>query len=529
MKILKNLPLSIKNVRILLIALLIICIVYPAYHYLISKKKSSGNSLQPLISRTLETSQIPISLDYIADLKSQNIIGDGGSIGVYKSGILLMDRLGNFYRITGGKSQPLDLHTPNNIEQFKQDFPDKKIHGGVIKSTSFLLDEPSQSLFAAHNKYVGKDSVELCISKITFNSATLEVSKNAKWQSIFCTEPIESQTEATHGSGGKLLKRDSSLFLSVGFPPDENYAQSRTTTLDELSKSAPQDLKCSRGKIIQVNLANNSSKVISLGHRNPQGLVFDAQGNLLNTEHGPQGGDEINLIKAGSNYGYPINVLGTRYGTYDFSWPAADTSKVIKNMVLPIFAFVPSIAISPIIQLSDFHPKFNGDLLVGSLKAQSLYRLKYINQRILYSEPIWIGHRIRDMVEYGNSIYLLTDDPYLIELKVDQDKLNSNSTGNDLYFTSKVIQEKCMVCHSFGTTSPASMAPSLAKVFNRKIASDNYQNYSSALKSSDITWTEENLTSFLKAPGTFIPGTTMPNPNLSKKEISEAVDILKGN
>jgi len=521
---------SKKLLLILFFALLLIFIVSAISWNFIGKKKAPVQPLLPLESKILETSQLPLSLSYIANLKSQNIIGDGGSIGVYKNGILFMDRLGNFYRIISGKAESLDIHTPNNIEQFKQDFPDRKIHGGVIKSTSFLLDVSSQSLFAAHNKYAGNDSVKLCISQIAFKSASLEVDKLAKWQAIFCTEPIKGQTVATHGSGGKLLKRGSSLYLSVGFPPDENYEQSRTATLIDISKSASQDPKSSRGKIIQVNLANHSSKVLSLGHRNPQGLAFDSQGNLLNTEHGPQGGDEINLIKDGLNYGYPINVLGTRYGTYDFSWPAADISKVAKNMVLPIFAFVPSIAISPIIQLSDFHPKLKGDLLVGSLKAQSLYRLKYINQRILYSEPIWIGHRIRDIVEHGNSIYLLTDDPYLIELKVNQDKLNSNTTGNDLYFTSKVIQEKCMVCHSFSTSSPASMAPSLAKVFNRKIAGDNnYQKYSSALKSSNGIWTEESLTSYLKAPGNFIPGTTMPNLNLSKKEISEVIGILKEN
>lgn len=514
---------------LIFVPLLIVAILIISWDYF-RKKKFDSKSSHSLVSRTLESSQIPLSLAYIADLKSQGVLGDGGSIAINKNGILFMDRLGNFYRVVDGKVAPLDLHVPNNIEQFKQDFPERKVHGGVIKSTSFQLDLSSQSIFVAYNKYIGNDSVKLCISQIPFNVSTLEVKQTAEWHTIFCTEAIQGQTVSTHGSGGKLLKRGSFLFLSIGFPPDENYEQSRITTTEELLKSAPQDPKSSRGKIIQINLSNNTSKVLSVGHRNPQGLTFDIEGNLLNTEHGPQGGDEINLIKDGSNYGYPLYVLGTRYGTYDFSWPVADIAKAIKNTVLPLFAFVPSVAISPIVQLLDFHEKIDGDLLVGSLKTQSLYRLKYINQKILYSEPIWIGHRIRDIIEYEKRIYILTDDPYIIELKVDLDKLNLNITGNDLYFISKVVQEKCMICHSFSASSPSSVAPSLAKVYNKKFASDNnFQKYSVALKSYNENWTEENLIKFLKAPDSFIPGTTMPRLNLSNKEISEVIAVLKSN
>ena len=143
---------SKKLLLILFFVLLLIFIVSAISWNFIGKKKAPVQPLLPLVSKILETSQLPLSLSYIANLKSQNIIGDGGSIGVYKNGILFMDRLGNFYRIISGKAESLDIHTPNNIEQFKQDFPDRKIHGGVIKSTSFLLDVSSQSLFAAHNK-----------------------------------------------------------------------------------------------------------------------------------------------------------------------------------------------------------------------------------------------------------------------------------------------------------------------------------------------------------------------------------------
>ena len=104
------------------------------------------------------------------------------------------------------------------------------------------------------------------------------------------------------------------------------------------------------GKILFFNLVDGNHKLISKGHRNPQGLtVFN--NNILSTEHGPRGGDEINLIKIGGNYGWPITSYGEPYGSKSISGYKLYKDHSINNFIEPIYTFVPSIGISQIIKM----------------------------------------------------------------------------------------------------------------------------------------------------------------------------------
>ena len=77
-----------------------------------------------------------------------------------------------------------------------------------------------------------------------------------------------------------------------------------------------QDLNSKMGKILEINLNTQTVKMVSRGHRNPEGLIVTKSGALLSAEHGPAGGDELNVIVEGANYGWPIVTLGTEYGSY---------------------------------------------------------------------------------------------------------------------------------------------------------------------------------------------------------------------
>ena len=103
--------------------------------------------------------------------------------------------------------------------------------------------------------------------------------------------------------------------------------------------------------------------------------------------------------------------FGTQYGSY----------KIINinnssDYIDPLYSFVPSIAISSVIQINKFHKNWDSDLIVGSLKSQSLYRLKFDGEKIIFQEPIWIGKRIRNIIEHKNKLAILTDDSFLIFL-----------------------------------------------------------------------------------------------------------------
>jgi len=481
------------------------------------------------LDKTVETSLAPLTLRYSANLSELGVAGMGGSIYVGPSGVLLMDRVGKFYKIQGGVVEELGIRTPSNFDLFLKENPQEKIAPGVVNATSFAYDPNHQKIYAAHNQYLGGDRIRMVVSSIKYDAHKLVTPEETSWTTIFKGDPIDGYSKGTDASAGKVILVGNNLLLSTGFPGREDEKTVREViSKGSLALTPPQDVKSLHSKLIKISLKDNSHQIYGFGQRNSQGMVLLSSGEILSTDHGPQGGDEINRIIKGGNFGHPIMTYGTRYGTYDYAWPAELMDKVPKNQKfeLPLFAFVPSIAINPIIEIKGFNQRFKGDLLVGALKAQSLYRLKYADGRIIFSEPIWIGHRIRDIFEFRNKIYLLTDDPHLITLEVDAVKLASNKTKDDKYFLSPTMQNKCMNCHSFDQTLPSSMAPKLSNLIGKRIGSDTFNRYSDGFKASNLVWTKDNLAKFLANPSELVPGTAMPKVNLNENEVNELVEIL---
>ncbi|NJB72247.1 glucose/arabinose dehydrogenase [Saonia flava] len=154
----------------------------------------------------------------------------------------------------------------------------------------------------------------------------------------------------------------------------------------------PQDITRDNGKIYRlyddgripednpfVNDETAKKAIYSYGHRNPQGLVkHPVTGEIWDHEHGPRGGDEINVIKPGKNYGWPVITYGINYsGT-----PITDKTEM-EGMEQPIHYWVPSIAPSGVTFVtSDIYPEWKGDLLVGSLAFQYLERLEMNGEKV---------------------------------------------------------------------------------------------------------------------------------------------------
>jgi glucose/arabinose dehydrogenase len=149
----------------------------------------------------------------------------------------------------------------------------------------------------------------------------------------------------------------------------------------------------------------------TLGHRNQQGAALHPQtGQLWTHEHGPQGGDEVNVIRAGANYGWPVITYGANYGIG--TRIGEGTAK--PGMEQPIHTWVPSIAPSGMaFYTGDKFPKWRGDLFVGALRAEVLVRLKLDGEKVVQEERLLrreLG-RIRDVrVGPDGLIYLLTDE-----------------------------------------------------------------------------------------------------------------------
>jgi glucose/arabinose dehydrogenase len=117
---------------------------------------------------------------------------------------------------------------------------------------------------------------------------------------------------------------------------------------------------------------------VSYGHQNPQGITISANREIFSTEHGPRGGDKLNLIQSGLNYGWSKVSLGTDYPSY--SWDANKKQGRHDGFEPPIYAWMPSIGISNLIEVNSFANRWNGDFLIASLKAASFYRTRHIGK-----------------------------------------------------------------------------------------------------------------------------------------------------
>jgi glucose/arabinose dehydrogenase len=167
--------------------------------------------------------------------------------------------------------------------------------------------------------------------------------------------------------------------------------------------------------------AGVAPKRISQGHRNGQGLALDSLGRLWETEHGPRGGDELNLIRQGRDYGWPFVTYGQPYGTSDYVMPRRTGTHA--GYARPRTHWVPSVATSELVQVPESWtgwttPGIGGDLLMGTLKDESLWRIRVDRRgRVTQRERLEVGHRIRDLeVRADGTLVATTDDGTLLVL-----------------------------------------------------------------------------------------------------------------
>ena len=224
---------------------------------------------------------------------------------------------------------------------------------------------------------------------------------------IFRQKP---RVASKHHFGSRLVfARDGSLFVTTGERNSE--------------RDKAQDLGTHLGKIIRimpdggvppdnpfVGRKGALPEIWSYGHRNSQGATLNPDtGQLWEIEHGPMGGDEINLPEAGKNYGWPVITYGREYS----GGPVGEGITAKEGMEQPVHYWVPSIACSGM----TFHDgrtyaRWKGQLFVGALQAAQLVRLEVEpGGKVLHEERIAIGKRVRDVREGPDgAIYLATDE-----------------------------------------------------------------------------------------------------------------------
>ena len=332
----------------------------------------------------------PLIEDYNKDLFSLEKIIDGidipwGLSFTGKDSFLVTDKKGILYHVENG---------------------DKTIVEGlpniVLSRQGGLLDVAVDNNFEINNRIYFTASVSLSGtgSNTTLFTAIFSNNNLSSLEILYKAEP--DSTEERH-FGGSLLVTDEFIFFTIGDRGNRDVN--------------PQDITLDGGKIYRVNLdgsipesnpfnnIDNSKKAIwSYGHRNPQGIIKGLnEKDIWVHEHGPRGGDEINIIKdpikgedvlKERNYGWPKATYGINYSGSEIT-----KNKTLEGVIDPFYYWIPSIAPSGMAYVdSDIYPEWKNSILVGSLKFLYLERLEFDKNGVTKREKIFPGiGRVRDV------------------------------------------------------------------------------------------------------------------------------------
>lgn len=274
------------------------------------------------------------------------------------------------------------------------------VQGGLLDIELSPHFEQDQTLFLSYACGTEKAN-NTCVASAEFRGSGLE-----NVQRIFQAQPLKD-TSVQFGSRIVFLA-DDTLVVSIGDGFDY--------------REDAQELRNHMGKLIRLNMdgsvpednpfvgqQNIRPEIYSYGHRNPQGLHYDFEtGRLYESEHGPYGGDELNIIEPGKNYGWPMATEGVNYPGTSIS-----PHEKLHGVKAPVTHWTPSIAPSDLtIYRGDAFPEFNGDLLVSSLVGMGVFRVDLEDGRVVAEQRLFheLGKRIRDVnVGEAGELYLLTD------------------------------------------------------------------------------------------------------------------------
>ena len=226
-------------------------------------------------------------------------------------------------------------------------------------------------------------------------------------QVLFSMQP---KTRSGHHFGGRIVfDQTGMVYLTLGDRGDKDRAQKMDDHAGSVIRLHDDGRVPANNPF--VKRAGAFAEKWTLGNRNIQGAALHPQtGELWTHEHGPQGGDELNVMRSGLNYGWPVITHGVNYGL----GTKIGEGQVKPGMVQPLHVWVPSIAPSGMAFVSGSQfPQWQGSLLLGALIGQMLVRLTLDGEKVLSEERLFQGRpgRIRD-VRMGPDglVYLLTDD-----------------------------------------------------------------------------------------------------------------------
>jgi hypothetical protein len=423
-----------QNIRILIILMSIITIIgYLSYNYISKKKQEISQLKQTKFHQDKLIYELSLNLDLLEKkvgseikieesieklsnnktLKIYNLTSGfyaginnkfpgSGYIDFYKSNIIVLSSRG----VLAFKKNIEDIN--ENFKQIKNNLNEFIGKDQFKKNKWFSFKDIfifNNKIFISYTEEIKEDCWNISVIYGDMDYKDIEFKKLFSLiECVHSTSNIDKEFNAAQSGGKITFFDDNHILLSVG---------------DFRSRHFAQDIKSINGKILKIKINTGDYEIISMGHRNPQGLYFDKENNfILETEHGPAGGDEINLIEMNKinkdniqNYGWAISSAGEHYGGKS----EANKTKYEKyplykshsehGFIEPLKSFVPSIGISEIVKVEA------NRYVVSSMKDTSLYFFELNEKKqIMNLNRVEVFERVRDLMFNNNQLYLFMED-----------------------------------------------------------------------------------------------------------------------
>lgn len=443
------------------------------------------------------------------DFKNTALLSGAGSIGELCGELSILDRSGTFFALKKGKLSKF-FSIENNFSDFVLKYQSDDMD--MLRAHSYTAN--NNNLFISYTRFNDDESFSHVISN--YSLACDDAIKLKDEKILWERELSEVQATNTQAAGGALLLDENYLYSSFGYVSSSDWADPKK--YEEAKKSKT-------GIVLRIDLESLNVEIFTSGHRNITALL-KRNGEIFSIEHAIKGGDEINKLEFGSDYGFPYSTYGTNYSSFLKPLITKSHDKNIKFKD-PIWAFVPSIAPGDGIYLNNSSfPRWDDSIIIGGLKSRSIFIGKYEKRKLVYIEPIFIGDRIRSLKYFDNKIFMLTDTAKVLSLEFDIESWNKDIANSGRLAMSPYL-EKCVQCHSLKPTSEES-APHLFGIMQRPIASIDYKysNNFSSLKGQ--YWDKELLLKYIKNPQSLVEGSSMPSIGLNAIEAENVyIELLK--
>ena len=310
--------------------------------------------------------------------------------------LLVNDISGEMYKVSKDGKRKIEIKGVPDVYYRGQ--------GGLLDVEIHPNFEENNFVYISYSDVIDKPFKNISFTAVAKAELIKDELKNLM---VFYSTNDTHYSSSPYHFGSRIAIDEKYIYFSIGDRGKQNDAQ---------DKFLPS------GKIHRINLdgsipidnpfldeKGNPSSIYCYGNRNPQGLAFDSSGRLWELEHGPKGGDELNIIEKGKNYGWPVITYGLNYNGTKIT---DITHK--EGMEQPVWHWTPSIAVCGMkVYRGEEFGSWNGNILVTSLKFEYLERVvvndrKMVKREIIY-EP---GSRVRDVeIDPLGNIYVALENP----------------------------------------------------------------------------------------------------------------------